>query len=181
VDLADLAGSGTAADPYIITNAHELNAVRQDLAASYRLGNDIDLKDTIIWHYGQGWLPLGSSTSGSPFTGTFDGGGFTISGLTINRPATGYQGLFGYTHGAVLQNIRLAGMQLQAGSYSGGLAGYTNGGFVENVSVSARMISTGDYIGGLVGYHNGGQIRHSYSTGAVQGGQYVGGLVGYIK
>jgi hypothetical protein len=89
-------GTGTETDPYLVATAEHLNQVRNHLAAHFRQTADIDL-GTAPWNKDKGWRPIGASTSGSPFTGTFDGGGFTISGLTINRPATGYQGLFGYT------------------------------------------------------------------------------------
>ncbi len=108
VDLADLAGSGTLQDPYLITTLHELNAVRQDPTASYWVTNDIDLADTVVWDYGRGWTPIGESLK--PFTGNFDGGGHTIRNLTINRPRTSFQGFFQKVDGAELFNIRLQDM-----------------------------------------------------------------------
>lgn len=79
-----MTGGGTAEAPYIVMDAADLDAVRDNLGAYYELGADIDLG-------GEEWTPIGSS--GQPFTGTFDGDGHTISGLYVNSDDDA--GLFG--------------------------------------------------------------------------------------
>ncbi len=208
VDLADLAGNGSMQDPYLITNIHELNAMRQNLDASYWLTTDVDLADTVVWDYGRGWSPIGDTAT--PFTGNFDGGGHTLHNLAINRPNSSHQGLFGTVSEAQLFNLHLQDVNLQTRSHSGtlagvigfdsliekltvtgaingapgqdvgGLAGAMNLSILHRVAVTAT-VEGGAATGGLFGAINGGEIRHSYSAGSVQGTQQVGGLVGYVS
>ena len=85
-------GNGTAGDPYIIMDADDLAAVREELNAHYKLGGNIDLDNN------NSWTPIGSDDNHA-FTGTFDGDNFTISGLYINSSSE-YAGLFGYVSGS---------------------------------------------------------------------------------
>jgi len=104
-------GSGTEADPYVITNASELQAMNDDLGASYVLGNDIDASSIANFD------PIGEFQN--EFTGSFDGDGYTISGLTINRPEEERVGLFGRTgpETAPITNVTstLLGSSMSAG------------------------------------------------------------------
>lgn len=91
-------GSGTAANPYIIETAAELQSMANDLSAYYRLGNDIDLS-------GVAWTPIGTSSAG--FHGELDGNGYTISNLDLTATTTG-SGLFGaITSGATIKDLTL--------------------------------------------------------------------------
>lgn len=150
VNLADLDGNGTAVNPYIILTLDHLNAVRQDVAAHYRLGADIDATPTVAWDAGQGWTPVGAS--GNAFSGSFNGGGFTIANLTVNRPTTDYQGLFGYLSGAHVQRLRLENANVQGAQYTGGLAGYALGGTIEFIELTGE-VNGGGHTGGLLACH----------------------------
>jgi len=86
-------GSGTASDPYIIMTADQLDEVRNDLDAHYRLGADIDL-DVSPYNEGQGWVPIGDSTL-NPFIGVFDGNWHTIKNLFTTGGSYDSIGLFG--------------------------------------------------------------------------------------
>ena len=106
VDVApsDLPGDGSSSDPHEISNASELQAMEDDLDANYELVADIDASGTAQWNNSQGFDPVGganttSDTPGSSFSGTFDGNGHTITGLTIARTDEDYVGLFGNTSG----------------------------------------------------------------------------------
>ena len=100
------------------------------------------------------WVPLG--TSSSPFTGTFNGNGYTVSGYTIGTSGSNYSG------NAV------------------GFIGYLgSGGTVKNLGVKGTIYANGDCVGGVVGYNNGGTVKTSYNTGSVSGESYVGGVVGF--
>lgn len=84
-------GSGTREDPYLVSTPDQLNAVRQGLDQHYRLANDIDLS---AWG---NWLPIGGEAlnrygEAAPFTGSFDGAGHVISGMTITGKRSDYQG-----------------------------------------------------------------------------------------
>lgn len=89
-------GHGTADDPYIIQTATELQSMQNNLSAYYKLGNDINLS-------GFSWNPISNSIS-SPFSGSFDGNGFTIYNLNVNHSA--YASMFGCTHNATIKNVR---------------------------------------------------------------------------
>jgi filamentous hemagglutinin family protein len=154
----------------------DLQGMSGDLAGKYVLGSNIDATATSTWNASAGFLPVGDSTT--KFTGVFDGLGHTITGLTINRPATDYVGLFGSTNGAAISNVGLVGGSVTGFSRVGGLVGYNSGTSTITNSYSTGSVSGSPYVGGLVGI-NTGTITNSYSTGAVSGNSYVGGLAGY--
>ncbi|MEO6568579.1 MAG: filamentous hemagglutinin N-terminal domain-containing protein [Opitutaceae bacterium] len=105
----------------------DLQGMSGGLATNYALGANINAATTSSWNSGAGFAPVGNSSSG--FTGTFDGLGHTITGLTINR-GTSYTGLFGQTNaGSVVQNVGLFGGTVGGGSgnYVGALVGNAGG------------------------------------------------------
>lgn len=67
----DLQESGVDGDPYVITNASELQAMGGNLSAHYKLGNDVDASETEGWNNGNGFNPIGDNAN--RFTGHFDG------------------------------------------------------------------------------------------------------------
>ncbi|MDR3310620.1 MAG: InlB B-repeat-containing protein [Oscillospiraceae bacterium] len=160
---------------------------------TFVLKNDIELTGE--------WTPVGKAAfaaSGAvdaaasrPFAGTFDGGGFTISGLQIgsltSRAAGDFNGLFGYATGAV-RNLNVEGAVYAGGDYTGGVVGYTTatltnvtfakpqGGAEESAGV---VSSTGKYTGGIAGYASG-VLTDCVNYGAVAGGNYVGGIAGAL-
>ena len=175
-------GSGAAGDPYIVQDAADLNAVRNNLSASYLLAGDIDLAGYDAGD-GGGWLPIGDQTN--RFTGLFDGGGHAIKNIAINRTAIQTVGLFGAIGiGGAIQNLGLVGGSIQ-GDYSvGGLAGTVySGGAITNCHNTAAITGNnstgiGYGAGGIAGY-NEGTITNCYNTGAISGGDPIGGVVGW--
>jgi len=187
----------------VIRTATELQAMSADLDGDYELGCDFDASETAAWNGGLGFAPVGNSTT--EFTGTFDGKGFTVTGLTINRPATDGVALFGETEAATIQNVTLASAsiigrdeaapligQAEAGTQvtnchaSGTVSGrYNAGGLIGNLSDASAVLrsSHSDVVvtgsatdaGGLFGGCQG-QVYDCYATGAVTGYDYVGGL-----
>jgi len=148
-------GSGTPDDPYIITTPAELDEVRNDTRACYKLGNDIDMSG---WG---NWTPIGWSGGDSyPFVGMFDGDYHTISGLTINHPDRNYVGLFcglgssNSPYNTVL-NLRLTNVNVLGQQYVGGLVGQARyGARIERVYVDGVVSSSGSEgycAGGVVG------------------------------
>lgn len=159
----------------------DLQAMSNDLGGKYALGRSIDAGSTAK---GEGFSPIG--TSAAPFTGTFDGRGHAIHGLTVNRPDQDDAGLFGHTRNATLRNVSLIGGSITGRSHVGALAGRheaTRGGVasISNVHASAD-VSGGGFGGGLVGYHlaDGGTsaISHAHAFGKVSNAANAGGLVG---
>ena len=158
------------------TTGANLQGINGNLSGQYALGSNVDASPTSTWNAGAGFTPIGNSST--PFSGTFDGLGHTVSNLTINLPTTNYVGLFGYTGPTgVIQNVGLIGGSVSGSTYLGGLVGF-NGGAVTNSYNTGSVSGTGNYVGGLVG-RNAGAVGGSYGAGSVSGSSYVGGLVGY--
>ena len=111
-------GDGSELTPFLVEDAYDLWAVRNDLSAHYKQIADIDLN---IYSTGDGWIPIGQETV--EFTGVYDGDGYEIRNLWCNN-LVGNNGMFGYISGAKLKNILLKNTILaRAGNYTGGLVG----------------------------------------------------------
>jgi hypothetical protein len=169
-------GSGTQLDPYIIETPAELNNVRNNLSAYYKQAADIDLSG---YSSGQGWVPIG--TSSSSFLGSYDGDGYKITGLFINR-ASGYQGLFGRCDGQ-LANMHLESVDITGTTNVGGLVGYlgySGSPLISNCHVTGDITGTQD-VGGLAGRNlgSGGIADCSVDCNVLGTTGNVGGLVGY--
>ncbi|WP_291584279.1 dockerin type I repeat-containing protein [Bacteroides sp.] len=153
-------GAGTANDPYQITNADELFEVRNDLLASYKLMNDIDLKQWIEEdNPTQGWSPIGNEDT--PFQGTFDGNNKVIKGLYINRSSSDNIGLFGYIKTSVINDVALLSPIISGSNNVGGVVGkcgynssadiIDNMNTIKNVIIIRGDISGKENVGGVVG------------------------------
>ena len=161
---------------YTVYNADGLlawnEAAQKDRSINCTLTADIDLT-------GKVWTPIGTGYDNS-YTGTFDGGGHTITGLTVTTN-DGYAGLFGYIGDAgTVKNVVMDGIQItcnhRLGS-AGGVAGFSRGGTIENCSVSGSVSGT-LYVGGVVGDQWGGTITGCSSSATVKGTRCVGGVAG---
>jgi hypothetical protein len=140
------------------------------LSGKYILMANIDLSSY------SNWVPIGNNSK--PFTGQFDGNGLVIKNLTINRPSSDYQGLFGYTGSiAKIVNVALENVSVTGYNYTGGLVG-VNSGTITNSHSTGSVTGNGS-TGGLVGYNYEGTITNSYSIGNVTGNGSTGGLAGY--
>ncbi len=180
-------GSGTVEDPYTIATPEQLSAVRGGVPSyenwgldkHYKLVADIDLSD---YSSGTGWTPIGDSNS--PFTGSFDGNGFTILNLTINDSTKDYVGLFGYVQGnTFLKNLNIENVSIIGKNDVGAFAGYLSGDneiVIENCAVSG-VINANENIGGVVGNAVKVTISYSSSSASLTGEICVGGLAGYIS
>ncbi|WP_308922176.1 YDG domain-containing protein [Janthinobacterium sp. J1-1] len=163
-----------------IYSSHQLQLMAMNLAGNYTLKQDINAASTgttgDVWN-GATFVPVGAST-GTPFTGTFDGTGHVISGLVINRPGTNSAGLFGATSStAIVRNVGLEGGSITGMDATGALVG-SNLGRVSG-SYSTASVTGGTQVGGLVGSNlTGGTVTNSYASGAVTGTGTLGGLVG---
>ena len=156
---------------YNVTSADGLlawnEAVQKDMTLNCTLADNIDLT-------GKDWTPIGTSF-GNSYTGTFDGNGKTITGLTVTG-SDRYTGLFGFIKGTV-KNVVLTEINITSGTFVGGVAGWSFGGNIENCSVSGGSVSGSD-VGGVVGYQQGGSITGCSSSATVKGTQRAGGVAG---
>ena len=137
------------------------------------LDTDLDLTD-------MEWTPIGNYEK--QYTGTFDGNGKTITGLTVTG-SDQYAGLFGRIgSGGKVMNVKLEGVQIESDngmSDVGGVAGYSRG-TLENCSVSGSVSGSGmnGIAGGVVGYQTGGSITGCSSSATVNAGNVAGGVAG---
>ena len=203
-----------------VNTIEDLDNMRENLFANYVLTKDLDFENCNSYQncdnmstytQGLGWEPIGYLDEDSeieyPFYGTFDGQGYEISNLYINRAEP--SGLFGLNYGTIKDlkvvdvNIELlaeaeemtavgaivannhgtisncyASGQVSGEEFVGGLVGYQGGATIENSSSSVSVTGLGE-VGGLVGASEASTISNSYATGDVTGVSFVGGLAGY--
>lgn len=171
-------GTGDIESPYEIANADQLDKVRYYLNSSFILTADIDLNNYPN-DVAEGWMPIGTGSDGG-FGGNFDGNGYKIENLMINRQEDYNTGLFSSIGNveSVMNNIILENIDIYGAGSLGGLAA-RNRGTISNSSVIGTGSISGDggSIGGLVG-ENSGTISNSYATINVSGEEEIGGLVG---
>ncbi len=173
-------GSGSSGNPWEIATPAQLDSIRNYPSSHFILTSDIDL-NTSPYNTGNGWDPIGSSSSDN-FSGSFDGDGYVISNLYINRSSENYVGLFGYADpvnisGAEFSDIILENVDISGQNYTGALIGYLDDETVEN-SYSSGSVSGVDHVGGFIGSIFSGKISKSYSTAIVSGDDRVGGFLG---
>jgi hypothetical protein len=177
-------GEGTSQNPYQVATLDQLQSIGSYLDKYFILTSNIDASGTATWNLSvgvyRGFVPIG--TNSSPFTGTLDGGGYTISKLTINRGSTSAVGLFGRLDGTV-KNLMLDSVNIIGDSYVGGLTGRDLGS-IRKCSVTGLVVGSGNAVGGLTGDVYSGSIEKSYASDSVAGGVYsgsgAGGLAGSV-
>lgn len=174
----NLYGWGTEGEPYVLWTAADLNVMRQNPGAFYILGTDIDLSSSVVWNHGKGWEPVGSVAN--PFTGYFDGNGFTINGLTINRPQTDYQGLFGYTCGASIRRLNLTEAHILGKNHCGGYVAYALNSRLDELSFEGIIVAH-NASGGIASVIHDGSLQRSMADVTMKNyTEYAGGLAGYL-
>ena len=206
-------GKGTEEEPYQISTADELywfaGMVNNTLTdgTAQNTGAWAELTTDIVIPEGETWISIGNCESyfstnpyyeTVPYTGTFDGNGYTISNLYFNMEGSRSGGLFGYIDiGGTVKNVGILDSVIDHRSPSssiyfiyndhvgaGGICSYNNG-TIENCYSTAKVINSNksnslDRVGGVCGY-NGGTVKNCYNTGTVSsdGNSYIGGVCGY--
>ena len=175
-------GSGTEPDPYLVANLENLYWMTENSGEWFKYyiqTSDIDASSTSTWDNGQGFTPLGNNSI--KFTGSYDGDGYTINGLTINRPTTAYTGLFGYTNGSTIKDIGVININITGANRAGGLSGWIESSTIIDNCYTTGNITGGSFVGGLVGAaDDSSTVSNCYSTSSVSGSANdIGGLVGY--
>jgi hypothetical protein len=166
-------GVGTLEDPYQIANVTQLQLVKDYTTSNFVLINNIDATATFTWNSGSGFLPIGSIST--YFRGNFNGAGYKITGLTINRPNTDWASLFGIQYTGLISNLSLENVSIVGKRKVGALVGEMMSK-VENCSASGTITGT-ENVGGLVGI-NHGEIVSCSSSCNISGTSKVGGLIG---
>ena len=161
---------------YEVYNADGLlawnKAVQGNLLLNCTLTDDINLT-------GKEWTPIGDYDN--RYTGTFDGGNHTITGLTVTG-SNDYAGLFGRIgSGGTVKNVKLEGVKIESDndmSSVGGVAGDSYDGNIENCSVSGSVSGNNGTAGGVVGNQQKGSITGCSSSATVNAGIAAGGVAG---
>ena len=156
---------------YEVYNANGLltwnKAVQGNLSLNCTLTDDINLT-------GKEWTPIGDYDN--RYTGTFDGGNHTITGLTINQYGN-YVGMIDFLDsGGTVQNLTLENVNITGGDIVGSVVG-DNYGTVTACTASGNVSGT-SRIGGVVGYNNGTVTACYHASGNISGTSYIGGVVG---
>ncbi len=189
-------GQGNGGNSYEIATAQQLNAIRNNRNAHYKLVADIDLST-----FGN-WEPI------DRLFGSLDGNGYKIKNVTINstKDVVGFVSsleLSGVLKKITLENVTIAGEsrvgalvgynngtvedngvtgKVSGVSYIGGLIGENNKGSINRCYTNVTVVATGDRVGGLIGSINEGKVSHSYALGSVSGnGIRYGGLSGHCN
>ena len=190
-------GTGTATDPYLISTPAQLNNVRNDLEAHYKLINDIDLAG---WG---NWEPIGTDVN-TPFSGVFDGNGKVIKNMTINIVSSGNiyvdsvrAGFFGNLYTATVKNTGIVNSEVSATSsgivFTGAIVGFSsnsnllncyNRGTVHSISTE-RNASAGGIAGEISStckvefcYNSGSVNAITYGSNSGTSAPFAGGIVG---
>ncbi len=202
-----MGGDGTSGSALQITTAAQLaeiavlvNAGRLESFllngignVSLKLMNDLDLSAYgQDYNGGKGWQPIGGYINNRvmPFKGSFDGNGYTISGLYINDSSRDYVGLFGMIESATIQNLNLRAVSVSAKSNVGSIIGNASGsGEITTCRVSGSVSGVSN-VGGIIGSTYSMTPKYSMSRcsfeGSVSGdvsvsGNLIGGLAGTAK
>lgn len=200
-------GSGSADDPYLISNGFHINKIRDYLDSHFKQIKDIDISD-----YYNNWDPIGNfdfenENNNVSFNGTYNGNGYRIMSFSIDNPKDNGQALFAHLgKDAVLKNTSVDHFSIKGSTSLSELAGLVayNSGKIKNCSIKEGLIGgynlasgglvaynvgeienciiheislNGDFMGGLVGINDNGEIINCHSNGVLDG-QIIGGLVG---
>jgi hypothetical protein len=175
----------------LIRTWYDLDDIRDDLGGYYILMNDLDSSTagytelaSDVANQGKGWQPIGYEYWNGEqwveevFQGTFDGQGYEISDLFIDRPDEDGIGLFGRAgEGGMVKNIGIVDADVTGLWGMGGLVGLNEGGTVSNAYSTGSVIGEA-MMGGLVGFNEEGTVGNSHSTCSVSGYYEVGGVIG---
>ncbi|SEP01149.1 S-layer homology domain-containing protein [Paenibacillus sp. OK076] len=194
----------------LISTPEELYCVREDLNGNYKLKNDISEAAMSTFLNGGSWTPIADIIEDElmPFTGRFDGNGYSISGLKTTDENQNDVGLFSVLQGAEVKNLILNDVSIKGNVIVGGLAGRSIESRIEGIQISGNIQGNmrvggisglsdeseyinnstnvevialgedGDSLGGLVGESNKSTIIANAAEGIVSGYEAVGGLIG---
>lgn len=160
-------GSGTSGNPYRVYSAYQLEQVRNYPDKCFLLCADIK--------YNGEWIPIGSMRNEKNFSGVFDGGGYSITGITID--VLNGAGIFAELDGAAVKNL-CVNARVSGGGCVGIIAGVSNRGTITDCQVSGVVEASENIAGGLVG-KNSGKIENCLSmVYSVEASAYAGGICG---
>lgn len=189
--------NATSGKPETLTFRHlkkvwtpeDLDNVRNDLEGHYVQMADIDLGGS--WAEGEGWQPIGGPTWGERFKGSYDGNGFKISGLTINRLTDSYVGLFGMVNvwpkimDFELKNITIQHADIKGDQAIAGVCVSSLSASAKNIKIINSNVIGTNQTGGAFGLANSTIVNCSvinseiFSSGENDWSRF-GGVVGHL-
>ena len=181
-------GDGTVNAPYLVEDAADFNAVRNNLTAHYKQTADIDLSI-----YNNNWLAIGNKLNQfpDPFMGVYDGGNFDISNLTTNV-ATSNGGIFAYTVSATIKNVNIKNTHFIGGTPDMQWVGILAAGFVNSTvtrcstqgSINLERTMSSDFynknVGGFASFVEESFVSECFCDVSLDGTD-VGGFATYIS
>ncbi|MBW6516390.1 MAG: T9SS type A sorting domain-containing protein [Candidatus Cloacimonetes bacterium] len=184
-------GDGTENNPFLVENAFQLNWIRHPnfLTKNYRQISDIDL-GVAPWNLNEGWLPIGNAPTPYGFTGYYDGNGYSIVNLFIDRNSADVNwdqlGLFGFIYdSAFVQGLNLDNVNISGRNFVGGLSGLIQLSNIIHVKVSGHIKGI-SWVGGITGVAAHCSIESNYCSALIEniaGSPALrgvsGGLVGF--
>lgn len=176
-----VSGDGSKTNPYIICNELELQRVATDVSLldkSYQLGKDLNFD---IYYGSNPFTIIGSELT--PFTGTFDGNGYTMASIRLDSNSSQYIAPFAYVKNGKIENLFVSGVTTSrnGSQYLGGLVGRAENTTLINVHVTGLNMNAPDRSGGLVGSLEDSLVLNSSTEGVLThhfGTDNSGGLVG---
>lgn len=184
--LQDASAANSAANPYLIITAEDLEALasvvntkaRQD--GYYKQSADITMT--------REHTAIGTNDNATSFQGTYDGDNKVIKDLFINQPEGNFQALFGRTYHATIKNVVIENCNITAKGYVGGICGYVSSSNISNCKVSGAIKTAegvvGTNHGGIAGYIYSSPTNNCVNTANVttndDEGLYYGGIVGQV-
>ncbi len=175
-------GAGTSASPYQVNTLAHLNTIAGNSSywdKHFVQTANIDASSTSTQNSGAGFTGIG--TVSSTFIGSYDGQGYSITGLFMNLPTTNHVGMFNYIHlGAVVKNLNMINADITGQDFVGGIVGYAELNTVlQNLTIDTQSSVTGDdYVGGITGEAQNATITDCSSAAAVSGSSAIGGIAG---
>lgn len=177
----------TIDDLYRLSLEHHRDTFENTLG--FELVNELDFdnpdhyrSDTLqnVLTQGEGWLPIGLNAP-ADFDFIFEGNGFAIKNLFINRE-TNFSAFIAYTTTtSLVQNLNIEIKELSGNEFTAGLIGWSRGS-VSNCSVQGNIKESGSYCGLLIGICPTGKVEDSYASGIIiaRNGNSIGGLIGML-
>ncbi len=179
-------GDGTEANPYQIANLAQLRKLSEtagDWSKYFKLTANINASETCMWNISDsdtlGFSPIGTDVI--YFTGGFNGNGYTIDSIYINRNAASNIGFFTQIKDAEIKNLGITNCTVIGTYYLGGLSGQIDSSVVENCYVTGSIRGKGNVTGGLAADINGSQINKCYTKCTVSNYINIGGIAGIVR
>lgn len=191
--LTALLPAVSAASTLTISSADELQELAKNVndgdnysGVTVTLAADISLNGRIVDQNGalkdgtySAWTPIG--TPSHPFSGTFNGGGHTVTGLYIKDSTLDFQGLFGCVSSATVNNVTVKDSYISAGNHAGAISGYAvNNSVISSCRSDNTNVIAVNHAGGIVGWTNYGDVYNCSANGFCKGDRCVGGIVGAV-